>query len=86
MPREGLASRGFCLERFFPREVFASRGFKQKTAYEIMSGDWSSDVCSSDLIWPDNPVKSDLRALNFLLPKPAKKPSLARLVSASLLK
>ena len=21
---------------------------KQKTAYEIMSGDWSSDVCSSD--------------------------------------
>eukprot|EP01047_Picozoa_sp_COSAG01_P119509 COSAG01_NODE_48217_length_383_cov_0.757042_1_plen_35_part_01 len=24
------------------------RFFKQKTAYEIMSGDWSSDVCSSD--------------------------------------
>ena len=23
--------------------------FKQKTAYELMSGDWSSDVCSSDL-------------------------------------
>jgi len=23
--------------------------FKQKTAYEIRSGDWSSDVCSSDL-------------------------------------
>ena len=22
---------------------------KQTTAYEIMSGDWSSDVCSSDL-------------------------------------
>ena len=22
---------------------------KQKTAYEIRSGDWSSDVCSSDL-------------------------------------
>eukprot|EP01046_Picozoa_sp_COSAG06_P104218 COSAG06_NODE_50411_length_319_cov_0.422727_1_plen_30_part_10 len=22
--------------------------FKQKTAYAIMSGDWSSDVCSSD--------------------------------------
>eukprot|EP01051_Picozoa_sp_SAG22_P036032 SAG22_NODE_17240_length_309_cov_0.514286_1_plen_86_part_01 len=22
--------------------------FKQKTAYEIMGGDWSSDVCSSD--------------------------------------
>src|ERR1051325_3357945 len=26
--------------------------FKQKTAYEITSGDWSSDVCSSDLL-PD---------------------------------
>src|SRR5213082_3694442 len=24
--------------------------FKQKTAYEIVSGDWSSDVCSSDLM------------------------------------
>src|SRR5213082_1673371 len=30
--------------------------FKQKTAYEFVSGDWSSDVCSSDLgpprTWP----------------------------------
>ena len=29
--------------------------FKQKTAYEITLGDWSSDVCSSDLCdaqWP----------------------------------
>src|SRR5881398_3975904 len=25
--------------------------FKQKTAYEMLSGDWSSGVCSSDL-WP----------------------------------
>ena len=24
--------------------------FKQKTAYEIGTGDWSSDVCSSDLV------------------------------------
>ena len=24
--------------------------FKQKTAYEILSRDWSSDVCSSDLL------------------------------------
>ena len=30
----------FCLFFFF---------FKQKTAYEIGTGDWSSDVCSSDL-------------------------------------
>src|SRR5216110_757973 len=26
--------------------------FKQKTAYEISSRDWSSDVCSSDLLVP----------------------------------
>src|ERR1051325_11648274 len=26
--------------------------FKQKTAYEITYGDWSSDVCSSDLETP----------------------------------
>src|SRR3546814_7124477 len=25
--------------------------FKQKTAYELRIGDWSSDVCSSDLPW-----------------------------------
>src|SRR5216117_4288655 len=30
----------FCIVFFF---------FKQKTAYEIRKGDWSSDVCSSDL-------------------------------------
>src|SRR6056297_244924 len=26
--------------------------FKQKTAYEILRSDWSSDVCSSDLVAP----------------------------------
>src|SRR3546814_13561687 len=25
--------------------------FKQKTAYEMRTSDWSSDVCSSDLNW-----------------------------------
>src|SRR5216117_3012793 len=31
--------------------------FKQKTAYEIRKGDWSSDVCSSDLTHrPDMPL------------------------------
>src|SRR3546814_4751900 len=25
--------------------------FKQKTAYEMRTSDWSSDVCSSDLAW-----------------------------------
>src|SRR3546814_18507636 len=32
----------FCLFFFF---------FKQKTAYDMRISDWSSDVCSSDLIW-----------------------------------
>src|SRR3546814_2903788 len=27
--------------------------FKQKTAYEMRISDWSSDVCSSDLLRPD---------------------------------
>jgi len=27
--------------------------FKQKTAYEIPKRDWSSDVCSSDLVWTE---------------------------------
>src|SRR3546814_6432934 len=27
--------------------------FKQKTAYEMRISDWSSDVCSSDLFYPD---------------------------------
>ena len=30
--------------------VFFFFFFKQKTAYEIVSRDWSSDVCSSDLL------------------------------------
>ena len=31
---------------FYPYSFFF---FKQKTAYEILRSDWSSDVCSSDL-------------------------------------
>src|SRR3546814_5722482 len=35
--------------------------FKQKTAYEMRISDWSSDVCSSDLLSPDggDPPPSD---------------------------
>src|SRR3546814_8484117 len=29
--------------------------FKQKTAYDMRISDWSSDVCSSDLVW-ENPM------------------------------
>src|SRR5216117_2283886 len=38
--------------------------FKQKTAYEIRKGDWSSDVCSSDLAGtalPDGPPRTAAR-------------------------
>jgi len=37
-----------------PEGVKGAQFFKQKTAYEIIAGDWSSDVCSSDL--PDAPL------------------------------
>src|SRR3546814_13519441 len=30
--------------------------FKQKTAYEMRISDWSSDVCSSDLMTREHPV------------------------------
>src|SRR3546814_950036 len=33
--------------------------FKQKTAYEMRISDWSSDVCSSDLLRIDGDVKMD---------------------------
>src|SRR3546814_6883269 len=32
--------------------------FKQKTAYEMRISDWSSDVCSSDLLWPRSSICS----------------------------
>eukprot|EP01046_Picozoa_sp_COSAG06_P082852 COSAG06_NODE_29825_length_550_cov_0.514412_1_plen_82_part_10 len=35
-------------EQFESRARRLPNFFKQKTAYGIMSGDWSSDVCSSD--------------------------------------
>src|SRR3546814_3626780 len=31
--------------------------FKQKTAYEMRISDWSSDVCSSDLVQHDSPKR-----------------------------
>ena len=34
--------------------------FKQKTAYEIYQCDWSSDVCSSDLVRPGETVEIEL--------------------------
>src|SRR5213082_1127312 len=39
----------YCVCRYNIFLTFFFFFFKQKTAYEIVSGDWSSDVCSSDL-------------------------------------
>src|SRR3546814_4519960 len=43
--------------------------FKQKTAYELRISDWSSDVCSSDLVEAEaaRPVSAavDIAQLNF---------------------
>src|SRR5881398_1303362 len=38
--------------------------FKQKTAYEMLSGDWSSDVCSSDLCRSTFPARSNAMAFS----------------------
>ena len=40
---------GHILARDGSQCIFFFFFFKQKTAYEIGTGDWSSDVCSSDL-------------------------------------
>src|SRR3546814_4484804 len=42
--------------------------FKQKTAYEMRISDWSSDVCSSDLLRSSLPNASDLTARSSLRP------------------
>ena len=47
--------------------------FKQKTAYEIVDCDWSSDVCSSDLGLP--------RVTRSLLPVDASSAEIDRLVT-----
>ena len=45
--------------------------FKQKTAYEIYQCDWSSDVCSSDLLQIKSEIKeqvSELKAQHSIIP------------------
>src|SRR3546814_3989364 len=49
--------------------------FKQKTAYEMRSSDWSSDVCSSDL--------SVTASVRFRIKSSARTASSARACSAS---
>src|SRR3546814_590598 len=40
--------------------------FKQKTAYEMRISDWSSDVCSSDLVQTNSPVKEIALHADFI--------------------
>src|SRR3546814_2654548 len=42
--------------------------FKQKTAYEMRISDWSSDVCSSDLVMTPSAARGILEAIHW---KPA---------------
>src|SRR3546814_942102 len=42
--------------------------FKQKTAYEMRISDWSSDVCSSDLVLPAGLEAAGGRVTHFGMP------------------
>src|SRR3546814_5680001 len=42
--------------------------FKRKTAYEMRISDWSSDVCSSDLVWRRRNSRSPFRAALYYKP------------------
>src|SRR3546814_7049391 len=61
--------------------------FKQKTAYEMRISDWSSDVCSSDLLsrltsflcWEDH---SDIGLIDHLPPRQADRPKKATLAQS----
>ena len=60
------------------RRIIKKIFFKQKTAYEIVTGDWSSDVCSSDLEGLD-PIVMRLGAAVHSLPPPVADQALADL-------
>src|SRR3546814_5312608 len=45
--------------------------FKQKTAYELRISDWSSDVCSSDLVAPLRRISTIRGARSFRVARPA---------------
>src|SRR5213593_3842958 len=48
--------------------------FKQKTAYEMVSCDWSSDVCSSDLAERERHADRARRAVRIGAAAPAARP------------
>src|SRR3546814_6660214 len=46
-----------CIVYEYNMYIFMFFFFKQKTAYEMRISDWSSDVCSSDLLRNVSPVR-----------------------------
>src|SRR3546814_10494062 len=70
----------FCVVKFVCYFFFGDFGyglvrsffffFKQKTAYEMRISDWSSDVCSSDLLLKANPSLDLLADPRVLIAKP----------------
>src|SRR3546814_10591189 len=57
--------------------------FKQKTAYEMRISDWSSDVCSSDLIEPEEKGRAQHEAGDDILAshrEQTRQPHLARML------
>ena len=52
---------------YFAVVLFLFFFFKQKTAYEIKECDWSSDVCSSDLIEAQREMRKNLKDVKLVL-------------------
>src|SRR3546814_20313889 len=56
--------------------------YKQKTTYEMRISDWSSDVCSSDLVarrrWRATALGTSCRLIRFLLSLPARHHEIGR--------
>ena len=73
---QGANSRNKC---GFEDANYFARLFKQKTAYEIMWRDWSSDVCSSDLTHAQRSAITIARSIRqqvLKLPPNSKKPAI----------
>src|SRR3546814_13494092 len=67
--------------------VFFFFFFKQKTAYEMRISDWSSDVCSSDLLRQAQPERGwgMTHAAPLVTPQPALAAALTDLLGGDLL-
>jgi len=59
--------------------------FKQKTAYEMVTSDWSSDVCSSDLLHPEVEIGTVAGMRQATIPLPRGSETITRLLLTDLL-